>query len=51
MLPNDVNERIKVGRAMEESDEEMQEPETRQMPSAGIMLGVGMGSYEPSSSA
>jgi hypothetical protein len=42
MLPNDVNERVKVGRAMEESDEEMQEPETRQMPSAGIMLGVGM---------
>jgi Flp pilus assembly protein TadB len=44
MLADDINEQIKAGRqTMEESDLDMQEPETaRQMPSAGVMLGVGM---------
>ncbi|HEY3086045.1 MAG TPA: hypothetical protein VGK28_11350 [Candidatus Dormibacteraeota bacterium] len=43
MLADDINEQIKAGRqTMEESEEQMREPESRQMPSAGVMLGVGV---------
>ena len=43
MLADDINERNKTGwRGTEEPEGEMGEPDSRQMPSAGVMLGVGM---------
>jgi hypothetical protein len=43
MLPNDINDRIDAGRrSMDEAEAELATPESRQMPSAGVMFGVGM---------
>jgi len=43
MLPNDINDRIDAGRRSEDEVEaELATPESRQMPSAGVMFGVGM---------
>ena len=45
MLADDIDEKVRRGkRSMEESESAIEEPQTdvRQMPSAGVMLGVGM---------
>ena len=45
MLADDIDEKVRRGkRSMEESESAIEDPQTdvRQMPSAGVMLGVGM---------
>jgi len=45
MLADDIDEKVRRGkRSMEESESAIEDPQAdmRQMPSAGVMLGVGM---------
>jgi hypothetical protein len=43
MVADDINDEIKAGRRnMEERDSEIRDLDTRQMPSAGVMFGIGM---------
>jgi hypothetical protein len=43
MLPNEINDKIDAGRkTMDEAEDDLDTVETRQMPSAPVMFGIGM---------